>query len=305
MMAYSHTPILIVAALALLTVIAIVATAPSLSAGIDRLKLVFNTLGLAIVAAGAVAGTVLLIWGLLANSKDLIYISFIPFVAAGLTYGFITRRHRTWYGLLGFNDSRERWRSFWDETRRLWGYGPSPRAQRTRATPAGAGSTPGSGAPPGGGASHGRRPAPGGGRSYSFSFNLGGTGARLLGPLVKLAAHRLVSDRVSVFPSELYFAILLGGAGQPAQAQLASYRQQLTVRRDDGGPLALSVGTDLEFLNFDVGIPGLDGSHPVAVALRPERLEPGAYEGTITIDTGEPHLPRLLVPVTARIDRQA
>src|SRR5258708_34499261 len=106
-MVFSQTSVLIAFALALITVMGIVLTAPSPNASIDRLKLIFNTLGLAIVVAGVVAFTVMLVWGLLARSQELLYLSFIPFAAACLTYGFITRRHMTWYGLFGFRDGGE------------------------------------------------------------------------------------------------------------------------------------------------------------------------------------------------------
>jgi hypothetical protein len=289
-MALSETDVAIAAVLAFATVVGIVVTAPSLSAGVDRLKLICNTVGLVIVVAGFVAGAAMLAWGLIGHSKELIYLSLIPFVAAGLTYGAITRRHATWYGLLGFNDSSERWRSFWNETRRLWGYGPAPQtghpwtARRTAAPAPGAPSS--------------------GMRSFSFSFNLGGNrggaGGSFL-PLARFAAHGLASDRVSVFPSELQMAIRVAGMGPMERAQLTSYRHQLTVRRDDGGPLQLAVGTDLRFLGLDIRAQGFDGSYAVDVALLPQWLEAGSYSGAITIETGDPLQPRLIVPVTATI----
>lgn len=292
-MAFSYTSVLIAVALALATVIGIVVTAPGWDAGIERLKLIFNTLGLAIVVAGAVTGTVMLVWGVLAGNQELGYLSLMPFAAAGLTYGFITRRHMTWYGLLGFDDRGERWRSFWDETRQLWGYGPSPRSAPGSTAPGAMGPSPGAGAPPSSS------------RSFTFSFNLGGNtgGAKstLAGPLAQFAAHRLASDRVSVFPSELHLSILLGGTGPTERLHLASYRQRLTVRRDDGGPLQLDTRTDLRFLALDRGTQGLDGSYPIDVSLVEEWLQSGSYSGAIMIETGDSLQPRLIVPVTATV----
>jgi hypothetical protein len=293
-MAFSQTSVLIIVTLAVAMVIGIVVTAPSPNASIDRLKLIFNTLGLAIVVAGAITFTVMLVWGLLAGSQELIYLSLMPFAAACLTYGFITRRHMTWYGLIGFRDGRERWRSFWDETRRLWGYGHAPRSAPGRTARGAVGPAPGARAPPSGT------------RSFTFSFNLGGNlgGAKgsLLGPLARFAAHRLASDRVSVFPSKLHLSILSGGTGPTERAHLASYRQHLTVRRDDGGPLQLAMRTDLRFLALEFGAQGLDeGSYSIGVSLLPEWLEAGSYSGAITIETGDSLQPRLIVPVTATI----
>jgi hypothetical protein len=284
-MVFFQTSVAIAVALALAMVVGIVVTAPSLNVGVDRLKLILNSLGLAIVVAGAITFMMMLVWGLLAGSQELIYLSFVPFAAACLTYGFITRRHATWYGLLGFRDGRERWRSFWDETRQLWGYGPSPGSNRAGAGGAAAG------------------PAPGGNRSFTFSFNLGGNragaGGSLLGPLAEFAARELASDRVSVFPNELHLSIFLSGTGPRERAHLSSYRQQLKVRRDDGGPLQLATRTNLLFLTLNVGSQDLDGSYPVSVSLLPELLEVGSYSGVITIETGDPLQPQLIVPVTA------
>jgi hypothetical protein len=162
MPAIFDTPLLIAVILALATVIGIAVTAPSLAALTYRLKLIANTLGLAIVVAGIVAAAVMLAWGLLARNLELIYLSLIPFAAAGLTYGSITRRHQTWWGLFGFKDGRERWRSFWDETRQLWGYSPSPRTRRQSTARGAAGQAPGAG------------PVPSGTRPFSLSDNLYG-----------------------------------------------------------------------------------------------------------------------------------
>src|SRR5687767_13190897 len=107
-------------ALALAMIIAIVFTAPTMAAGLDRLKLVMNTAGLFIVVARASGGAVMLAWGLWAGEKELVYLSFLPLVGSSLFYGLLTRRHQTWYGALGFDDSSARWKSFWNETTDLW-----------------------------------------------------------------------------------------------------------------------------------------------------------------------------------------
>ena len=93
----------------------------------------------------------------------------------------------------------------------------------------------------------------------------------------------------------------MGETGPTERAHLASYRQQLTIRRADGGPLQLAIRTDLRFLALEFGAQGLDGSYPVSLSLLPECLEAGSYSGAITIETGDLLQPRLIVPVTATI----
>lgn len=268
--------------LAFAMIVGIVVTAPSTQAGLDRLKLLLNTAGLVIVGVGTIAGVVLLAWGLVGRRADLIFASLGPFVAAGFAYSFITRRYATWYGVLGFNDNRERRRAFWSDTRRVWGYGPSPgddaqppyRAAWSRSDP---------------------QRHPGAGRSFTFSFRIGSRGDDMLGPVAQFAAHRLSSDRVSVFPNRLQIAASMG-------AHLASFSQQLTVRRNDGGPLTLTARTDMSVIALAVGPRGSDGSYPISVSRPPERLQAGTYGGEIAIDTGDPWGPALSVPVTVTVD---
>jgi hypothetical protein len=268
-----------------------VLTAPSLSAGLRRLRLISNSLGLCLVVATALSGIIMLVWGLVAGSKELIYLSLMPLVGAFLFYEMITRQYRTWYGLLGFNDKKERWKSFWSETVGLWRSGQL--RQKSSGGPAHSRSAP---------KPVGEGPAAAGGRGFSFSFGMDKTGTNLLGPLVRLIAHQLSSDRISVFPNVLQISIVLPTEGEKDRSYLESFFHQLTVRSHGGTPLRISVDSDLPFLEVVAGPPMADGCHSVDVRLLPHRLIRGPFSGTISIHTDDPDQPRLTVPVAGRIE---
>lgn len=272
----------IVGLLALATILAILATAPSLAAGVDRLKLVLNTLGLVIIAIALPLGVGMFVWGFAVHDKALIYFSFIPLVASVATYRAITRRHRTWYGiLLGVDDSRETWSSFWNETLRVWGVRARDRASpgRDRAAAGTAGEA----------QSH----------TFSFSLDIPAGRAPWLSSLIKFAAHRLDTAEITVFPNALHIAVALGDTKEASH--LRGFRQSLSVRRADGGPLKLKARTDVPFLELVVGLRQPDGSYEIAVRLKPQRLTKGAFKGEIRIETGDHAMPVLTVPVSAMI----
>jgi hypothetical protein len=287
-----HVYIAIAAAIA--TVVLIVWRAPSLQAGYYRLNLLLNTLGITIVFAAWAVGIALFIWGVVAGSKELIYISFLPMVLGGAMYNLVTRRHRTWWGIFGFRDGRERWRSFWEETRKLWGLPP-----RTRPAPGGAAQN----APAGQSASAtapGPAPSPAGRtRSFSFSFGSRGRsgGAGLLEPIITFAATRLATDHITVFPNVVQFSIELDASENAQQNHVGAARQTLVVRRRDGGYLQLAAQSDVAFIETSPGPRRFDGSYTIAVGLVAAKLLRGPFSGTIFIDTGDPAEPKLTVPV--------
>lgn len=283
-MVITEIHIVLIAGLAFLAVAALVLTAPTVRAGTNRLKLVMNTLGVLVSVTMGIVGVGLLVWGFYTEEKGLIYFSFLPLVFAVWAWDSVTRRHRTWWGILGGNDSRERSESFWRETTALWrGRDPDEaeptQSRRTRGTP------------------------PGDARTFSFSFNLGGQD-RGLGSLLRTGAHRLSSDTVSAFPNVLQFAVVLDRYGGD-RSHVDAFRQEITIRRHDGGTLDLRATSDLPFLAITVGPAAADGTYSLIVGLRSEKLPEGAFGGTISIETGDPEQPRLFVPVVGEITTQA
>jgi hypothetical protein len=292
-MVLSNHHFLIAGVFALLIVSTILFSAPSLTAGVNRLKLVMNTVGLFIVVVGLSSGALMLIWGFWAGDKELVYISLFPLVGAVLFYGLLTRRHQTWYGILGFDDSSARWNSFWNETVSLWRPNRAPRAT--------------------GAAPHPiftrhkvigphESAAPKNTHKFSFSFNVGGMRSPTLESLAKFAAHRLTTVGISVFPSELNLSVILPAEGGQSRSYLDAFKHELTVRKHDGAPLRLSVVTDVPFVELSVGSPDVHGSYPVEIRLSPEKLERGAFTGTISIHTDDPLQPELSVPVGGMIE---
>ncbi|WP_119304824.1 hypothetical protein [Dongia deserti] len=282
-MTITEIHVLLIAGLAFLSIAALLVTAPTLEAGINRLKLVMNTVGIIIVVACSVGGIALFVWGFHTGEKGYIYFSFLPLAAAVGTWNAITRRHRTWWGILGANDSSERSRAFWKETFNLWrGRDPDhdPAGQRFRWTPGDKG-----------------------GGNLSFSINLGGSGAKLAS-LLQLGAHRLSTDLVSVFPNVLQFAVVLDERAQAERSYLDLARQELTVRRKDGAPIAVRAASDLPFLTITPEATRPDSTHVLIIGLRADELRVGPFTGTISIETDHPDQPTITVPVIGQVTRE-
>jgi hypothetical protein len=236
----------------------------------------------------------MLIWGFWAGEKELVYLSLFPLVGAVLFYGLLTRRHQTWYGILGFDDSSARWNSFWNETVSLW--------RPNRASRATKGDSPHPIFPRHKMIGHRESAAPNNTHKFSFSFNAGSMGSPTLELLGKFAAHRLATAGISVFPSELNLSVILPAEGAQSRSYLDAFKHELTVRRHDGAPLRLSGVTDVPFVELSVGSPDVHGSYPVEIRLSPEKLERGPFTGTIVIHTDDPLHPELSVPVGGMIE---
>jgi hypothetical protein len=285
---------LILLTLALAFVVAILFTAPSLSAGTARLKLIHNVLGIVIVGGLAVFGATLLVWGLVTGSKELIYLAILPLMAAGFAYNGITRHHRTWYGALGFDDRGERWRSYWNETISLW-----RSVIGTAKTPTG--ESVGSSASPGM-ARADRQSSPRGGRTHpmiSLALDVAKRRGGLASAIATVAAQQIEPRRISVTPALLDLSIALRGKRGEGPSFTAVPQPELTVRRADGGLLQLTARTDLPFLKLTIGPRQVDGTYRIKIELLPHSLSPGRFIGAIEIETDDPVESRLTAAAAA------
>lgn len=70
---------------------AVLLTAPNITVGANRLRLMFKALTITIVTAGLVLGAVMLVWGVTTRSEGLMYFSMVPFAVAFMVMG---RRNR-------------------------------------------------------------------------------------------------------------------------------------------------------------------------------------------------------------------
>jgi hypothetical protein len=77
--------------LAIAIIMAILFTAPTLSAGTQRLRLGVKVLCRTIVGGGFILCAVMLVWGVTTRSETLMYTSMIPLTIALLTSKFMQR----------------------------------------------------------------------------------------------------------------------------------------------------------------------------------------------------------------------
>ena len=70
---------------------AVLLTAPNITVGTNRLRVMFKALTVTIVIAGLVIGVIMLVWGVTTRSEGLMYFSMVPIAIAFMVMG---RRNR-------------------------------------------------------------------------------------------------------------------------------------------------------------------------------------------------------------------
>ena len=90
-MEFSQAHVLLAFAAALVTIALVVATAGSLPAAANRLRLILKITGRGVVIAGFALGAGMLAWGFAAHDQGLVLFSLLPIMAAILTSNFMRR----------------------------------------------------------------------------------------------------------------------------------------------------------------------------------------------------------------------
>ena len=72
-------------------VLVVLLTAPNLAVGAARLRAIQRVLCVTIVSTGLITGSIMLVWGIVARSENLMYFSMMPLVVALLTSNFMRR----------------------------------------------------------------------------------------------------------------------------------------------------------------------------------------------------------------------
>ncbi len=116
-------------------------------------------------------------------------------------------------------------------------------------------------------------------------------------PEIPIHVRATVVDRVYARPAAVHFGTLLY---DDLDQELLAERPVL-VRASQGRPLEVrGVTSDLPFLEFEVRREGPDRQQ-ILVRIDPEKARRGEFGGTLVVETGDPELPRLEIPVSGNL----
>jgi hypothetical protein len=113
--------------------------------------------------------------------------------------------------------------------------------------------------------------------------------------------HTEVAPKVYAFPSSVFLGnfYLSQIGGNPETARTMA--QILMVYRKNTTDFEIKATSDIPFLRIESEQGPLGDRWENTIWLDPERVQPGDIEGTIVIETNDPEVPRLEVPVTGRL----
>ena len=118
---------------------------------------------------------------------------------------------------------------------------------------------------------------------------------------IAIPVHTEVAPKVYAFPSSVFLGnfYLSQIKGNPETARTMA--QILMVYRKNTTDFEIKATSDIPFLRIESEQGPLGDRWENTIWLDPERVQPGDIEGTIVIETNDPEVPRLEVPVTGRL----
>jgi hypothetical protein len=118
---------------------------------------------------------------------------------------------------------------------------------------------------------------------------------------IAIPVHTAVLPRVYTFPSSVDMGKfdLSHIKGNPQTARTVA--QILMVYRKNSTDFEIKVTSDIPFLKIESEQGPLGDRWENTIWLDPERVQPGEFKGTIVIETNDPEVPKLGVPVTGNL----
>jgi hypothetical protein len=118
---------------------------------------------------------------------------------------------------------------------------------------------------------------------------------------IAIPVHTAVLPRVYTFPSSVDMGKfdLSHIKGNPQTARTVA--QILMVYRKNNTDFEIKVTSDIPFLKIESEQGPLGDRWENTIWLDPERVQPGEFKGTIVIETNDPEVPKLGVPVTGNL----
>jgi len=120
-------------------------------------------------------------------------------------------------------------------------------------------------------------------------------------PVLLIAANTFIHERVHTFPEELDFGTMEASQVRTNEALRKTLTQVLMVYQDRGTNLQVTARTDLPFLTVR-SEPSLTGKQvQVEVALKPQDLVAGDFQGHLQLLTNDPEFPRMEINVRGQV----
>jgi hypothetical protein len=120
-------------------------------------------------------------------------------------------------------------------------------------------------------------------------------------PVLRIPVNTRVRERVYTFPQSVFLGRFNVGQikGDPEAARAAG--QTLMVYRKGMSGFQVKLSSDVPFLRFASELGPNGDQWENSVWIDPEQARPGDIKGSIFIETNDPEIPRLVVPVTGRL----
>ncbi len=120
-------------------------------------------------------------------------------------------------------------------------------------------------------------------------------------PVLRIPVNTRVRERVYTFPASVFMGRfdVSEVRGKPDVARARA--QILMVYRKGTAGFEIKVTSDLPYLKIESERGPLGDRWENTIWLDPERVEPGEIKGTIFIETNDPEVPKLEVPVTGKL----
>jgi hypothetical protein len=123
-------------------------------------------------------------------------------------------------------------------------------------------------------------------------------------PVLRIPVNTLVHEKVHTFPDSVFMG-RFGISEIRNDPALAKRRAQiLMVYRDGTDQFQARVTSDIPFLKITSERGPKGDRYENTIWFDPELAQPGDIKGNIIIETNEPEVPRLLVPVTGQLQQK-
>ncbi len=120
-------------------------------------------------------------------------------------------------------------------------------------------------------------------------------------PVLRIPVHTYVTERVRTFPDEVFMGRygLSEIKGDPGLARRRA--QILMVYREGTTQFQVTVSSDVPYLKISSQRGPQGDRYENTIWIDPDLAQPGEIKGNIIIETNDPEIPRLTVPVTGNL----
>lgn len=120
-------------------------------------------------------------------------------------------------------------------------------------------------------------------------------------PVLLIGANTFIHERVHTFPEELDFGTIEGAQVRTNDALRKTLTQILMVYQDGGTNFQLSAKSDLSFVDIVPHRSQTGGQVQIEVALKPQELAPGDFQGRLELRTNDREFPGMQVAVRGHV----